>query len=339
MSGVIQLRRGTTSQWTAANPVLAIGELGLNIDDFSYKIGDGIKTWTALTARELTGIFGAGTTYAGIDKPSLPAENNLITWAQSIGGRMMLRMMGPSGVDTPLQPAIFGNGIILVSPSATTTFSVLGVAVPTVVGTVATPVITVGTSLRAATRRSTVTSAATAGSASELRLAATPVYRGEVFGNATSGGFFFVSRTSLSTTTLLQRQILGLLSASTAIATTQNPSALLNCIFLGNDSADTNMQIMYNDGAGTCSKIDLGANFPSTNITAMYELVLFCRPNGDSVTYRVTRLETGATAVGTLTTDLPAKSTLLYPHLYANNGGTAAAVVLEFMRLYIETDY
>lgn len=339
MSGVIQLRRGTTSQWTAANPVLAIGEMGVNIDDLSYKIGDGIKTWNALSSRELTGIFGAGTTYTGIDKPSIPAENNLITWAQSIGGRMMMRMMGPSGVDITLQPAIFGNGIILVSPSATTTFSVLGTPLPTAVGTVATPLITAGVSLRASTRRTTVTSAATANSASELRLSTTPVYLGEVFGNATAGGFFFVSRTSLSTTTLLQRQILGLLSASTAIATTQNPSALLNCIFLGNDSADTNMQIMYNDGAGTCSKIDLGANFPSTNITAMYELVLFCRPNGDSVTYRVTRLETGDTAVGTLTTNLPAKATLLYPHLYANNGGTAAAVVLEFMRLYIETDY
>jgi peptidyl-tRNA hydrolase len=47
----------------------------------------------------------------------------------------------------------------------------------------------------------------------------------------------------------------------------------------------------------------------------------------------------GAEATGTITTDLPGSTTFLAPHAYANNGGTAAAVVLDFYRYYLETDY
>lgn len=44
----IQLRRGTASQWTSANPILAAGELGVETDTVKAKIGDGINTWNLL---------------------------------------------------------------------------------------------------------------------------------------------------------------------------------------------------------------------------------------------------------------------------------------------------
>jgi hypothetical protein len=44
----IQIRRGTAAEWTAANPVLAAGELGLETDGPSFKIGDGATAWTTL---------------------------------------------------------------------------------------------------------------------------------------------------------------------------------------------------------------------------------------------------------------------------------------------------
>lgn len=339
MSATIQLRRDTSANWTAANPVLAIGEIGLNTDDLSYKIGNGATAWNGLSYRPLTGTFNDRLTLEGIATPSAPSADNLIFWAANVGGRMLPRIMGPTGVDTSLQPALWGNGVVIVTPAATNAFSVQGTGAPTAFGTIATPLPSTGTNLRTATRRTTLTSSTTANQATSLRLTATPVYRGEDFGTAKAGGFFLVSRTALSSATALQRQIVGLVGASTSMAVTQNPSALTNCIFLGNDSADTNMQIMHNDGADTCTKIDLGANFPSTNSAAIYEFIVFCKPNGDEVSYRVTRLDTGDTAIGTITTNLPSKATLLYYHAYANNGGTAASVVLEFMRLYIETDY
>lgn len=43
-----KLRRGTSAQWTAANPVLSSGEPGLETDTRKFKIGDGVTTWAQL---------------------------------------------------------------------------------------------------------------------------------------------------------------------------------------------------------------------------------------------------------------------------------------------------
>ena len=39
MAVQIQLRRDTSTNWTSANPTLALGELGLETDGYKYKIG------------------------------------------------------------------------------------------------------------------------------------------------------------------------------------------------------------------------------------------------------------------------------------------------------------
>lgn len=44
----IQLRRGTAAQWTAANPVLALGEVGYETDTKQAKVGNGSAAWSAL---------------------------------------------------------------------------------------------------------------------------------------------------------------------------------------------------------------------------------------------------------------------------------------------------
>lgn len=44
----IRLRRGTASDWTSTNPVLAAGEPGVESDTGAIKIGDGTTAWTSL---------------------------------------------------------------------------------------------------------------------------------------------------------------------------------------------------------------------------------------------------------------------------------------------------
>lgn len=44
----IQLRRGTASRWESANPVLAQGELGVELDTGKFKLGDGVRNWSDL---------------------------------------------------------------------------------------------------------------------------------------------------------------------------------------------------------------------------------------------------------------------------------------------------
>ena len=57
----MQQRRGTAAQWTAANPVLAAGEIGFETDTSKFKMGNGSSAWTALTyfanAAELAAIL------------------------------------------------------------------------------------------------------------------------------------------------------------------------------------------------------------------------------------------------------------------------------------------
>ena len=48
MTVKIQLRRGTASEWTAANPTLLSGEQGLETDTSKTKIGDGVTAWNSL---------------------------------------------------------------------------------------------------------------------------------------------------------------------------------------------------------------------------------------------------------------------------------------------------
>jgi len=44
----MQQRRGTATQWTNANPVLAAGEIGWESNTNKFKIGDGVNTWDDL---------------------------------------------------------------------------------------------------------------------------------------------------------------------------------------------------------------------------------------------------------------------------------------------------
>lgn len=45
---VIKIRRGTATQWTTANPVLAAGEIGLETNTNRTKYGDGTTAWSSL---------------------------------------------------------------------------------------------------------------------------------------------------------------------------------------------------------------------------------------------------------------------------------------------------
>lgn len=48
MATRMQQRRGTAAQWTAANPILAAGEIGFETDTNKFKMGNGTSTWSAL---------------------------------------------------------------------------------------------------------------------------------------------------------------------------------------------------------------------------------------------------------------------------------------------------
>ncbi|AHB80939.1 structural protein [Synechococcus phage S-MbCM100] len=80
MANRIQLRRGGAQEWANANPTLAQGELGIELDTGRFKIGDGVSPWNTLryerpvestsntantlVQRDADGNFSAGTVTA-----------------------------------------------------------------------------------------------------------------------------------------------------------------------------------------------------------------------------------------------------------------------------------
>lgn len=264
--------------------------------------------------------------------PATPGTGTLAFYSKAIAKRQVPRFLGPSGLDSALQPALFGNGIAMITPNTTTTFNVIGTVQPTNVGTLSTPAL-VSTNLRTSIPRSSLVSAAIANSASETRTAFANVWRGDAAGR---GGFFYRARFGLVTSISTQRLIVGLLSSTGATSTSIDPSTLLNCVFFGNDTADTNYQIMVNDGSGVCSKVDTG--FVKNTANDVFDVTFFAPPNGSTIGWEVTRLNDGITANGLLSADLPVSTTFLAEHIYMNNGATASAVTIDIMKRYIETD-
>lgn len=159
------------------------------------------------------------------------------------------------------------------------------------------------------------------------------------FGNAAGlGGFRFEMAFGIDTTVATTRIACGLFNAVPVITVTE-PSSKTDCIFLGADSTDANLQLMCNDSAGACSKVDLGASFPVA-ANACYRLELVVAANGTTVAYTVTRMDTvGTPATGTLSSNLPASTTFLLPILGIGNAGTAAAAALGLFRILAEEGY
>lgn len=335
MAQTIQIRRGTAAQWTSANPVLAEGEMGLVTDTDRYKIGDGSTAWNALDYPASSPVVGL-VTYEATPEPSAPSAGNLHQYTRSLAGRMLPRFKGPSGLDSAIQPAIFGNGMYIVSPGTSTAMNVLGGPAVTAVGTLSHPNLTTS-SLRQSTSRAQVLSAATANSAAEIRAAFARTWRGDQPG---LGGFFFRMRFGIVSTVAGQRSFFGLTNSTAAIATTQDPTLLLQCCGVGNAAGDTNLQMLANDGAGACTKVDLGADFPAQGVDDMYELTMFAAPNASTISWRIERLALGTTAEGTFSgADIPSTFQFLAPRAYINNNGVAASVQLDLVRIYIESDY
>ena len=75
MAVKIQMRRDTAAAWTAANPVLAAGEMGLETDTTYYKIGNGSTAWNSLAYGAYNGAISNNTiTTAMLQNDSVTAD-------------------------------------------------------------------------------------------------------------------------------------------------------------------------------------------------------------------------------------------------------------------------
>jgi hypothetical protein len=270
--------------------------------------------------------------------------NTVTLFAQTVAGRIMAAIVGPSGLAATLQPLLARNKIGVWQPQGNSTVlpGVFGYTAPTTVGT-ATVRNVVTTNFFTRLRRLGFVSVATAAGFAELRVAVAQVTLGNGVGQ---GGFTKVLRFGISDAAAVAgaRMFAGV-SSSVAAATNVEPSTLTNSIGVGHGAADTTLKLYYG-GSAAQTPIDLGTNFPcNTRNVDAYELALFASPFlADNIGYMVTRLNTGDVASGLLTAataglQLPLATTLLsYQKIWRTNNATALAVGLDVAGDYIETD-
>lgn len=159
--------------------------------------------------------------------------------------------------------------------------------------------------------------------------------------SAKIGGFYMVLRWGPTTgvATATARAFAG--TAGIGTLTDVDPSSLLNVVGMGWDAADTQVQIMHNDGAGTCTKIPLGASWPrpTSDRTAVYEIHVYAPPNSSNIYYTALDLVNDLEASGTITTNIPSTTTGMVPYAYTSVGGTSSVTGITMYGTYIWTYY
>ena len=251
----------------------------------------------------------------------------------------MPAFIGPSGLDSILQPFIARNKLGYWNPpgNANTTPGVFGLNVS---GTgTATARNVAATNLFTRVKRLGYVSAATAAALAGLRFSSAQFTTGD---GAGLGGFTLVVRFGIAAFTADARCFVGMRNSTSAPSNVE-PATITQCVGLGFGAADATMRLFYG-GTAAQAPIDLGANFPARTANAdFYELALFASPNeAGTISWQVTRLNTGDVAQGTLTgtaAQVPASTVFLALNSFITNNATAAAVGIDYGSIYIAQDF
>lgn len=272
--------------------------------------------------------------------PIAPPIDKVRVFGRNVGGRMMPAFMGPSGLDTSLQPSFARNSVSYARAVGNSTSLHIEGFVWAITG-IATAATVVGNStLHRAMRRNdyNVTTASTSAVAS-FRSTAGQYFRGTAGGKL--GGFHYVCRFGPSigaAANVTRRCFVGMRNV-VAAPTDVEPITLINCIGVGCGSADTNYQIIHKSSGGAATIIDTGISKSAADTSEMYELAMFCAPGGTVIHFEFTNLTTGIVFRHSASTSLPDATTLLAPFGYYSVGGTSSVIGISFVSLYIETDF
>jgi hypothetical protein len=274
--------------------------------------------------------------------PAAPAAGFVRLFGRKVGGRMMVAIKGPSGLDTSLQSSMARNSCRFSKPQGNGTVLTAQGLTLTAAGTATAANFALTNVHNFIPRLNYLVTAAATTAVAGVRHAAAQFAIGTP--DSGLGGFHFVWRFGPATgaaANVTRRGFCGFTSL-TAAPTDVNPSTLANVLGVGCDAADVNYFIMYRTGTGAVVKVGTGIPKSAADTTEAYELAMFCAPGGTAVNFEFTRFVSG-TAVTvfehTASASLPAAATLLAPQAYYSVGGTSSVIGFAHMGLSIETDF
>jgi hypothetical protein len=267
--------------------------------------------------------------------PAAPATGNLRLFTRTQAGRQLLAMVGPSGLDTNLQPALFRNTVYMWLPGTGTTAAISFGSNWTArnSGTSAAQAHPIKASTNALTsmNRATFGTGTTATGTSGVQSGATAAWRGNA---ANLGGFFFFSRFGVETHEAAMRYFVGLSASNANMAA--DPSTVNNSCGICKDAADSNWFI-YTRSGSTTTKTSTGLAVAAGTILDFF---MFAPPNGSDIKFRLVNAVDGTVYVDdvSISTNLPTNTTFMYAWAGCQSTVGTTAKLLALNRLYVESD-
>lgn len=277
--------------------------------------------------------------------PAVPPADSLSLYARKVSGRVMPKWMPPSGLDAFVQPAFFGNNIVMYLPNTGTTAG-LNLGTPWAVGTTIshpTPSSTAPAmynQLKRTRSANVVTTTNQVLGVSSIVTGAHQFWRGNAAG---LGGFFFFTRFSIDLwPAATVRLFAGLHSGTTAMVASDTVPAISLCgLWHDTTMAATVLNFVTKDGTTLNSTaITLNSALAAGQV---FDFYMYMKPNDSTLYYRLDDVVVGNTLVdSSTTTNLPASTTFMGPSVTMSNGTaniTAATVAIGVNRIYVESDH
>ena len=318
----------------------------IQFNDAGAFAGDADLVFDKTTNHMTLGGTNTGLQLKGItNEPAAPSAGLLELYSKSIAGRMLWKMKGPSGLDTILQPALFGNNVIYFTPlSAALMTGGFGTTWTkgTSTGTLSTvtPASTspaVVNQMKRLRHLNLVTTTNQAMGVTATAAGYPQFWRGNAAG---LGGFFFFARFAIENWAANTCRIFVGLTPGTAEVVTSD-TVVNNTCGLWHDTTD---------GADVLSFVSRNATTTTkTAITGAtvaagqgFDFYMFAKPNDSTIYYRLDDINAGTTLVDTsTTTTLPVNTVFLGPQVEMSNGTaniTVNTVAIGINRIYVESD-
>lgn len=293
--------------------------------------------------------FGDYYDLAAISNPSAPAADTLRVFGRKISGRMLPKWIGPAGVDTPFQAALFGNRILTFAPSTGTVGTGANSLSPpwTSNGTVTHP--TPSSTSPAISNQMKRTMYANIITTTNQQLGPRFNVASEQqfwIGNAAGlGGFFFQARFIVELWAASTCRIFAGLASTAATGVVISNTVLNNTCGLWHDTTDPNSGansmnfVTRNATTTTKASIALSNAIAAGN---SYDFYMFCAPNGTTIYYRLDDIVNNVTYEGSTSTTLPVNTAFMQPQVQMSNGTanvTATTVAIGVAGIYVESDH
>lgn len=295
--------------------------------------------------------FGNYADLAAIADPATPAADTLRVWAKASppGGRVMLKAMGPSGVDYFLQPALFGNSFMLFSPqSGTTGTGSNGFQTAwTSNGTVSHPTPSnaapkISNSMRR-TRYANVVTTQNQQLGPRMNVVSDRgFWRGDTAG---LGGFFFFTRFIVELWPAATVRLFAGLAGTTTGSVCISNTVINDVCGLWHDTTDPATGagafnfVTRNTATTTKQQITLSNAIAAGN---SYDFWMYCAPNGGTIYWRLRDHVNAVEYSNSTSTTLPTATTFMQPQVQMSNGTANVTVTTSAIgvnRIYVESDF